>query len=346
MVRMSDLIRAQGQEPPTGPPDPVPYQNLALRSTEVAEGQADATGLEWYRLAEDTLQHLSAVIRPGQPSQVENLTQAVHVVMVENCGRIAAGIVDSLQEGDQLLTKAISGSKGSPIISNMVHVSILATKVGMGLRYRREDLVRLAHAGLLHDVGMFMLPESLLTSQRKLSAQDRARIVEHPEFGYKILNELGAQHSWLAQVAWQEHERWGGQGYPRGLSGPQIHEYARIIGIVDIFDALMSPRPYKRRLPPHEAVKELLIAEKASFPSQIIKALVQQVSMFPLGTTVRLNSGEVGTVIHLNPRYPLRPVIQVSEAPGSVDDADSRTVDLSKTMLIHIVEVVAPDSGG
>ena len=346
MVRMSDLIREQGREPPTGPPDPVPYQNLAMRSSEVAEGQADATGLEWYRLAEDTLQHLSAVIRPGQPSQLENLTQAVHVVMVENCGRIAAGIVDSLQEGDQLLTKAISGSKGSPIISNMVHVSILATKIGMGLGYRREDLVRLAHAGLLHDVGMFMLPESLLTSQRKLSAQDRARIVQHPEFGYKILTELGAQHSWLAQVAWQEHERWGGQGYPRGLSGPQIHEYARVIGIVDIFDALVSPRPYKRRLLPHEAVRELLIAEKASFPSQIIKALVQQFSMFPLGTTVRLNSGEVGTVIHLNPRYPLRPVIQVSEAPDSVDDADSRTVDLSKTMLIHIVEVVAPDSGG
>ncbi|MCH7567669.1 MAG: HD domain-containing protein [Nitrospirae bacterium] len=330
-------------EPPTGPPDPVSYHDLAMRSSQEAEGQADATGLEWYRLAEETLQQLSASTRTGQPDQLENLARKV---MIENCGRIAAGIVESLQEGDQLLTKAISGSKGPPIISNMVNVSILATKLGMGLGYSRQELMRLAHAGLLHDVGMFMLPESLISSPDKLSSEDRARIVQHPEFGNKILTKLGAEHDWLAQVAWQEHERWGGQGYPRGLSGPQIHEYARVIGIVDIFDALVSPRPYKRRLLPHEAVRELLIAEKASFPSQIIKALVQQFSMFPLGTTVRLNSGEVGTVIHLNPRYPLRPVIQVSEAPGSVDDAGSRTVDLSKTMLIHIVEVVAPDSGG
>ena len=345
MVRMTDLIRGEGMEPPTEPPDPVSYQNLAVRPPEGADDQAHATGPDWYQLAEETLTQLSTVIRPGQPFQLENLTQVVRVVMVENCGRIAAGIVDSLQEGDQLLAKAISGAKGPPIISNMVNVSILATKIGMGLGYRREELLRLAHAGLLHDVGMFMLPESLISSSEKLSAEDRALIVQHPEFGYEILNKLGAQHDWLAQVAWQEHERWGGQGYPRGLSGHQIHEYARVIGIVDIFDALMSPRPYKRRLLPHEAVRELLIAEKASFPSQIIKTLVQQFSMFPLGTTVRLNTGEVGAVVQLNPRYPLRPVIKVSQIPDWAEDVGPKRVDLSKTMLVHIVEVVEPDYG-
>jgi len=342
MVRMSDLIRDEGMEPPTGPPDPVSYHDLAMRSSQEAEGQPDASGLEWYRLAEETLQQLSASTRTGQPDQLENLARKV---MIENCGRIAAGIVESLQEGDQLLTKAISGSKGPPIISNMVNVSILATKIGMGLGYSRQELMRLAHAGLLHDVGMFMLPESLISSPDKLSSEDRARIVQHPEFGNKILTKLGAEHDWLAQVAWQEHERWGGQGYPRGLSGQQIHEYARIIGLVDIFDALMSPRPYKRRLLPHEAVRELLIAEKASFPSQIIKALVHQFSLFPLGTTVRLNTTEIGTVVQLNARYPLRPVIQISQTPNVAGHASPKTVDLSKTMLLHIVEVVGPAYG-
>ena len=342
MVRMSDLIRDEGMEPPTGPPDPVSYHDLAMRSSPEAEGQADVAGLGWYRLAEETLQQLSASTRTGQPDQLENLARKV---MIENCGRIAAGIVESLQEGDQLLTKAISGSKGPPIISNMVNVSILATKIGMGLGYSRQELMRLAHAGLLHDVGMFMLPESLISSPDKLSSEDRARIVQHPEFGNKILTKLGAEHDWLAQVAWQEHERWGGQGYPRGLSGQQIHVYARIIGLVDIFDALMSPRPYKRRLLPHEAVRELLIAEKASFPSQIIKALVHQFSLFPLGTTVRLNTTEIGTVIQLNTRYPLRPVIRISQTPDVADPANPKTVDLSKTMLLHIVEVVGPGYG-
>ncbi len=332
-------------ELPTGPPDPVSCQNLGVRPSESAEDQADATVPHWYRLAQETLEQLSALIRPGQPFHLQNLTQVVRRVMVEHCGRIAFGIRDSLHEGDHLLTKAMSGSEGSPIISNMVNVSILATKIGMGLGYRPQELVRLAHAGLLHDVGMFMLPESLISSPGKLSAEDRARMVQHPKFGYEILTKLGAEYDWLAQVAWQEHERWHGQGYPRGLSGQQIHEYARIIGIADIFDTLMSPRPYKRRLLPHEAVRELMIAEKASFPRQIIKALVRQFSMFPLGTTVRLNTGKGGTVIQLNARYPLRPVIQISQTPNVADPASPKTVDLSKTVLVHIVEVVGSDVG-
>lgn len=335
MVRMNDMIREQGGNP--GGQEPVSYRSLASVSVP-----APYTGPDWYRMAEEALTRLASTSSRGSPFQLEGLAR---VAMMDEFTKIATGFVDALQQSDHFLVKAIAGKKGSPVILNMVNVSILATKLGMGLGYQREALIALALAGLLHDVGMFQIPESLLANPGKLSDEDRARIRQHPEIGFQMLSKLGAQYGWLAQVAWQEHERWNGQGYPRGLKGEQIHEYARVIGIADIFDALMSPRPYRRRLLPHEAVRELLIAEKTSFPSQILKTLIQQFSLFPLGTMVQLNTGEVGVVTQLNPRYPLRPVVAVNQGAGGPRAVPPKLVDLSTTTLVHIVEVVGSEAG-
>lgn len=335
MARMNDLIREQGDEPPVpgklGAAESVPFRTLGPQQEEGAGDSGPQGPLEWYRLAEEELSRIGSLIREGKSFNLQEGS------------RIAAGLVDSLLEGDQLLAKAVSGQKGSPIISNMVHVAILATRVAIGLGAPREELVRIALAGLIHDIGMFLLPEALVTQSQKLSPPDLARIKQHPELGHKVVAQLGSQYEWLAQVVLQEHERWGGQGYPRGLKETQIHEYARIIGIVDIFDALLNVRPYRRRLLPHEAVRELLIAEKASFPSYIIKALVHEFSVFPVGTTVRLNTGELGVVRERNPGYPLRPVVEVRQATGPSAAREVRLLDLSRTTLVHIVEVVDLD---
>ncbi len=114
---------------------------------------------------------------------------------------------------------------------------------------------------------------------------------------------------------------------------------AQILGVVDVFDALVSERPYRRRLLPHEAVKELLMAERTKFPREILKALVEQLSVYPLGTTVRLTTGEMGIAVRVNSRYPLRPVVQVTEENGS-EELGSRQVDLSLTPLVSVHETL------
>jgi HD-GYP domain-containing protein (c-di-GMP phosphodiesterase class II) len=337
MVRMNDMIREQDNN--SGGQEPVSFRSLA---TVAVPAPVAYTGPDWYRLAEEALGRLASSGRHANPFQTEGLAR---VAMMEEFTKIATGLVDALQQSDHFLAKAIAGKKGSPVISNMVNVAILATKLGMGIGYQREALVGLALAGLLHDVGMLQLPESLLSNPGKLSEEEREQVQQHPEMGFQMLSKLGAQYAWLAQVAWQEHERWNGQGYPRGLKGDQIHEYARIIGLVDIFDALVTPRPYRRRLLPHEAIRELLIAEKTAFPNQIIKALIQQFSLFPLGTMVQLNTGEVGVVTQLNARYPLRPVVSVNQGASGPGAGVAKSVDLSATTLVHIVEVVGAETG-
>jgi hypothetical protein len=167
-------------------------------------------------------------------------------------------------------------------------------------------------------------------------------IEQHPELGYQALRKLGTTYDWLAEVVCQAHERWNGQGYPNKLKGRQINEFAQIIGVVDVFDALVSPRPYRRRFLPHEAVRELVEVERTAFPREVIKALVEQLSAYPIGTSVRLSTGELCTVIRVNTRFPLRPVVLIGEGP--TDGLAARQVDLSTSPRVAIIETVAPSN--
>jgi HD domain len=283
---------------------------------------------DWYRFAEERLTAVAVAVQRQDDFDMEALSSA------------ATGIVESLKRTDRLLVQAMSGPPGPQLITNLVNVGILATKVGAGLGYHGKELEQLAFAGILHDIGLFAVPQSVITKSSRLTQDERTMIELHPELGYQAIRKAGQQYDWLAQVVRQAHERWNGQGYPNKLKGRQISEFAQIIGVVDIFDALVSPRGYRRRFFPHEAVRELIVTERTAFPREIVKALVQQLSAYPLGTSVRLTTGEAGSVARTNTRYPLRPVVKILGDPVSGQEA--RQVDLSLTPLVSIVQTLEP----
>jgi HD-GYP domain-containing protein (c-di-GMP phosphodiesterase class II) len=104
--------------------------------------------------------------------------------------------------------------------------------------------------------------------------------------------------------------------------------------MVDTVDAMVTMRPYRKHLTPHQVVRELLLHAKATFSLRVLKGLGDQITLYPIGTHVRLNTGEIGTVTRVNSRYPLRPVVTISKA-GEASD-----VDLSRGLSTHIVEVL------
>lgn len=146
---------------------------------------------------------------------------------------------------------------------------------------------------------------------------------------------------------------------PSGAAGSRALEWAGIprqaqrttdqriradIGVVDIFDALVTPRPYRRRFFPHEAVRELIVAERMAFPREVIKALVEQLSAYPLGTLVRVTTGEVGTVVHVNAEFPLRPVVSIVRGADPEDEQEERRLDLSRMPLVSVIQTLeSPD---
>jgi HD domain-containing protein len=283
---------------------------------------------DWYRMAQEQLTGVALAVQRQDELNLETLST------------LAVGITEAMKRNDQLLVLAMSGPAGPPLITNLVNVGILATKVGAGLGYHGKELERLTFAGLLHDIGLFAVPQSLITKSGRLTQDERTLIEQHPELGYQAIRKAGSKYDWLAQVVSQAHERWNGQGYPNKLKGRQIGEFAQIIGVVDIFDALVSPRGYRRRFFPHEAVRELMVAERTAFPREIVKALVEQLSAYPLGTSVRLTTGEVGSVMCINTHYPLRPVVWIEGDPAY--GQEGRQLDLSLTPLVSIIETLEP----
>ncbi len=288
---------------------------------------------EWYHQAEQALNDTAAAV------------QGSHSFALSSLERLAVDLVGSLQRNDELVVEALSGRAGAPLITNLINVAILGTKVGIGLGYYGEELQRLAFAGLVHDIGLFAVPHTLITKNGRLTQEERAVIEQHPDFGTRVIERCGSDYHWLARVIGQVHERFNGQGYPKRLKGREISEMAQICGVVDVFDALVSERPYRRRFLPHEAVKELLVTERMTFPREILKALVEQLSVYPLGTMVRLTTGDVGFVAKVNSRYPLRPVVRIDHEQGN-EGAEGRQLDLSLIPLISVVETMNPPAVG
>ena len=136
-------------------------------------------------------------------------------------------------------------------------------------------------------------------------------IEQHPELGYQAIRKAGQKYDWLAQVVRQAHERWNGQGYPNKLKGRQISEFAQIIGVVDVFDALVSPRGYRRRFFPYEAVRELIGGGTDGVPSRGRQGLGR--------TAVSLSAGYLGTIDDRRSRVSHAHQYALSTSPGRVD---------------------------
>ncbi len=330
MPRLSDIIREQHITGPVPSGTAGAFRTTSHQEGPAAEEVATLSDPDWYELAKTEVLRLEQAVRQGTAVRIDSLSQA------------AAGLAASVQRDDTLLVKVFSCSDGRLLATNPVHVAILAVKIGIGLEYDAVTLERLALAGLLHDVGMFALPETVVMKTTALTADERARIQAHPQVGYEILSRLGPSYGWLASLIRQEHERWDGKGYPDRLQGTQIHDHAQLLGLVDVLDAMISPRPYRRRMAPHYAVRRLLVNEKQTFPHHLLKALVEQLSVYPLGTAVRLNTGAIGTVIEVSPRHPLRPVLRIEQIGEGEGVMTGRILDLGKTTLVHIAEVLDP----
>ncbi len=293
----------------------------------------------------------------GQPTAAE-LYGAIHTHLravgqavkstsppsVEPLNSLLTQIVDTFRENDSLLIRALIPEDTSRDLAlHMTNVCIFAIKVGIGLGLPAADLRRLALAAALHDVGMWKVPEEILRKPGSLSPAEWEVVRKHPEESMTLLRSLGSEYGWLASIAHQEHEREHGRGYPRGLIGENIHEYAKIIGIADTYEALTHSRPHRKHLVPFDAVKEIISSERQAFSDRILKGLIQGLSTFPVGSIVLLSSHEVARVVSANTVFPLRPVVEVIKSATGERATPPRRMDLSASSLLYIVDATAED---
>lgn len=220
-----------------------------------------------------------------------------------------------------------------------LNVCVYAVMLGMAFGYTRDELMTLGLGALLHDVGKTQIPLELLRKKERLSEAEFERIKKHTVFGFQFLKEEPNIPLLAAHCAFQHHERLDGSGYPRGLKGAEIHEFARWIGLVDSYDAMTTHRVYRGAMLPHQAMEILFTGTGTLYEKRMIELFRDKIAIYPLGLTVTLNTGETGIVVDLNANVPQRPIIRLIQDAEGGAMAAPEDIDLSKRLSLMITGV-------
>lgn len=223
---------------------------------------------------------------------------------------------------------------------HLVNVCILSIEVGLGLGYSRPELTELGISALLHDIGMTEYAH-LSNQPEKLTAEEYSQVKEHTVKGSQILKKNESLSEKVLHVSRQHHMRLDGSGYPKALKGETIDEYAQIVGLADVYEAMVHRRSYRDRFLPLEAMQEIL-NRKRTFEHRLIKILIEKIGFYPIGTLVELNTKEMAEVVELNHSVYLRPVAKfkiICEADGE-ETKQTKIIDLTASSSIYIKKVV------
>jgi len=279
------------------------------------------------------IQLIKEVLTNADDLKPINLVQVEHWI---------GDIVDCLISADtELLRLFYEYTSENYLYSHMVNTTIISGEVGLGLGYNKSQLNELGLASFLHDIGMIKVGK-LGMQARRLSEGEYNEIKKHPVYGADILSKIKDISEPIIYVAKEEHERMDGTGYPSGLKDGEISEYARILAIVDVYEALTHNRPYRKKISPHQAIKEL-IACNSFFDSAVLKVLIDKVGVYPVSSWVELNSNEIGKVMINNNDFPLRPVVNILFDGTGYKLKDPRLINLAKQFNLFIKKSLTDD---
>jgi len=251
-------------------------------------------------------------------------------------------IVEELLENKDLLIQLVDiRTKDDYLFAHSVNCAVLATIVAAKMNYDYKQLKLLALGTLMHDIGMVTVPELVLKKPGDLTEEEFETVKKHPEYGYEIFKKTNLFDARAGAVILQHHERHHGQGYPRGLSGDKINHFAKIVSVVDVYDALTSEKFHREAYYPHQAVEMLIARGGECFNMHILNQFLSVIAAYPVGFHVFLSNGESGLVVANNPGFTLRPVVRVlytgkdlAPHPSPYEIDLSRALDLTITGIL------------
>ncbi len=254
---------------------------------------------------------------------------------------LAEKFVDSIGKYDNIfMLAAYKDYEETDHVNNCLWTALIAVKIGRRLGLGKKELIELALCGFFHDIGQERLNNGVLVKHGELTGPEREEVRRHPEYGRDILFSLGEPHRYISDTALQEHERLDGSGYPSGLTGGEISLYAKIIGLADTYEAMTHSRPYHTRKLPLFVIKEIVEKMREQFDTKVIKAFLEEITMFPVGSFVRLNNREVGRVIAAMKGAHFRHVVQILFGPDGERLIKPKAINLMEAHLLYITEPV------
>lgn len=215
------------------------------------------------------------------------------------------------------------------VYTHSINVSLLAMLIGKWLRYDYNRIKSLVYAGFLHDIGKGKISPDILNKPEALSIEEFEEMKKHSLYGFKIAEKMPGLDYGIRRGILMHHEREDGSGYPYGLKGEQIHDYAKIIAVADIYDAMTSNRSYRNKICPFDVIEHM---EKNNFETldhRVISVFLKNIAAYYIGYKVMLSTGDIGEIVYINPFNVSKPIVKTGNA----------FIDLSAKKGIKIIEI-------
>jgi len=205
------------------------------------------------------------------------------------------------------------------LFDHALHVTLCSDIIGAAKSYDASQLYELSVGALFCDIGMTRLPAHLTKANRILTAAEIKIMRQHTTEGYHLLKGMKEVPALSAPCALLHHERYRGEGYPLGIRHDAIPEFAQIVGIADVYNALISPRHYRKPHEPGEATEYLFASGNYEFELSLVKLLLKYLTLYPASSVVRLSNGQVAVIAETEGRPINRPMVQVvCESDGKI----------------------------
>lgn len=344
MVQFSEILRKKEKKPHSEPSqNHTRKEKVSVSSIRPADEEIEQFGVDpqstvrhneniktYYEQLLERARDARDRVKAKQGIAASPILSILHHITIED-------LIDPLYEYTVLYTK------DSDLPSHSVCVTVACMKLAKGMGYDTKEILRLGLAAFLENVGMYLIPDTILKQEGKLDPRSLAVIRKHPELSAQVISQMGEAFHWLARLALQVHERSDGSGYPKGLSGDEISEFASIIGLVDIYMAMIRNRPYRKKYMETDAVKSVIGIDKGKFPNKIVKEFLSEISLFPVNSYVLLNNKAIGRVLSTDKLHPLKPVIELLYDGVGQKMKRGKIVHLSNSPLLRIVDTVGEE---
>ncbi len=276
---------------------------------------------------------------------VESITQSIEhgfEFRLEEARPIISECVSSIQaNASAMFWMSRVKSRDAYTAEHCLRVAILTVAFARFLGLPDDDLEVAGMCGLLHDLGKLKVPDRILNKPGSLNAEELSIMKQHTVYGYELLSADKSLDPIIADVSRHHHERIDGAGYPHQLEEWQISRFARIVAIIDAFDAMTSDRCYRDGIPASAAIRILYQNRGSQFDAGMVEAFIRMVGIYPPGTLVELSTGEVALIVAVHPGKKLRPRVEIL-LDSNKTACDPRIIDLSDPMVGEEVAILHP----
>ena len=286
--------------------------------------------------------HSDAVVLAKQVFTHLRFNQDVNGELVGNLSRrIVEALIDNR---DMLLNLTNHQVADEYLLQHSVNVCILSVNIATGMAYSEPQVEEIAYGGFFHDIGMLKVPPEIINKPGALTPDERLEVEKHPIHSIQLLQRIKNIPVSASFVAYQAHERLDKSGYLKGRPGHLIHDFAKIVAVADVYEALVGDRSYRKGSTPYQAMESIVrLGNKRKLDPAVIRALLKVMSLFPVGSWVQLSDGRIGKVVGANPDRIDRPLVNIVWDGERKKIITPELVDLAKSPGVKVAKDVSAE---